>query len=333
MFTDNLHRAGINRVDATSHFMRGLEENFMLLEPVLTSLDQRPLDIGTVRHVKSTLPEELLIAFRNELFQQNFIPVINSPTGVDLYDAGSQIWTRLLFLSFRGTRLWDEIIQPYFDHMSLGHILKDREIRSNFIYDIDTRQMSIGVPTETTLTAKWIRKLMNRLNIEHDCDFWDLHFAVCKNIRTNFHIQKPDDNPVKWNIEYEKLWLQREQMLLTPQMQEFMKDRTLINISIDLPSPYSGEELSKYLLDQRVLQEILNKIDTLDQIEYFDNPVLNYYAQQITSKLTVLKHLSGRDISQENIYEWVNRFLKNITNDYIFIAAIKNEYLKQSLSK
>ncbi len=321
-------------IDATNPFLHGLEDSFDTVLGSLENLVIKRSNLGAAGIYLPKIDSDMLEALKCQAIKQEALPVIDSHMGVNFIENGSQVWRRLLFLTFKGTKLWSEVIEPHFNHILLGPILRGRKTEDVFVYDIDVEdQLFFGVPSSTKKIAGWIDSLMSRvdLNSKFSTNLWSLHAHISDEIRKSHGISRPDENLEEWERLYEYYWRLNESRLVTNEMREFMIGRTLVTISVDLPSVYSGQQMAEYFLSPKIKRYFVSQLKSgkLINSEYFTDPLLKHYANNMYSYLMSMSDVGGRQLTVESIGEYIQSYLNGITSKYTFIAAVRNEYLER----
>jgi hypothetical protein len=318
-------------VDLSRNYYFGLEDAFPAVESALISLDTSRTTIGAGAWFQPSITEaerSYIIGLAHD--QTMLAPQRNLYGGVEKMDLSSQIWLRLLFHTFKDTRLWNEYIAPHFNHALFEPILRNREFFNVCPYDIfNPRDMRFGVQTERTLTANILTQLAFRSGLDLPDYSWGLRNAVIDEIESKHGLKSIKDNETLWRELFEKYWIENEGVLFPEELLEFMEGRRLVRIDIDTISPYLGDSVAKQFRTkdalEYVLAEVLNR--RIDRKPFSNDIIINRLMDTILAHVFQMVYVGERQLNEELVSMCINTALDGRVQKYFFAAAVKEEYL------
>jgi hypothetical protein len=264
-----------------------------------------------------------------------------SMMGVNIVEQKSWVWQRLLLHAFKGTRVWDEIISPYFNHVSLSLILCDKSFQQNFVWDVEVpSEFFVNRQTPNAVLASRIHSLMYRSGIE-DSDYnpWAFEFEIERLLEDKHGLTSRSKNEEEWDRLYNYYWRLNDYLLITDAMRAFMADRSLVVIDVDLPAKYTSVELTKAFKTEKVINTIKEYFQNLSEgvdaelPDLFADPILNLFLAEIVSHSFSMIYAGGRNWGDKEIDDFIESVISRTHSKYTFFAAVKNEYLQVSGKK
>lgn len=309
----------LNVQDLTPSYIHHLGSAFLAARAALTTLDCTKSQLGGAAILTPQIDRDLREELIRQCESQTQLPVTEGSFGVNFIEHKAQVWLRNCLYAFVGTRLWQEIISPYFNHVHFGSILRDKRFEEVFVYDVETDKQSLfGLETESVLYSRRVSSLMSRLGIDSESRVFDLHLSIAAYIRETHGLSVYNKGEeVEWRKLYQKYWMMNEHRLITDSLREFMRDRTLVHIDVDLPAAWDSAALQGSFVGEWWRDNSDN------------NPLIKLFMGQVLRQYDSYVFAGQRHEGAETMAEAVEYVLSRIINRYTFFAAVKNEYLEE----